>query len=415
MGMKRFLLFILSVLMFLPLNAETNDVKLFSTNEELQTFKVEEVNEEDRSYYENMKISLLVGGPGGQIWENFGHSAFIVEAPESPAVTFDWGIFTFDENFFPSFMLGRLYYEVWQTYAVLRIDSLIESDRDVSIIELNLNPNQKKALYSFLLYNTREENRTYLYLFFDDNCATKLRDLYSYATGGDFERYLKSQESTETIRESVARYLSRSTFFSSFIINYLLGPVGDRKITRWDECYLPDNLLSAVEDYEGTEAQKVYVSKNRAETPKKWSLPLYSLLFGLILSALSILSSKTRHHTPWDLVLALIFLFFAVMSFVLIFFDLFTMHYAMQDNIHILIISPLCLISSILHFSSIGKKRKERELSLTGALMALLVLLVMLFKLILPGVLVQNIWAAAAAVLPLYISEALPIFKRKRD
>lgn len=414
--MKRFLLLVLSIIILLPLSAEKEEIKLFSSSEELASFKAEGVTDEDRGYYESMKIYLLVGGPGSHIWENFGHSAFIVETEDFPSVAFDYGIFTFDDTFIPNFIFGKLYYQVWETYAEYRILSLEESDRDVYKLLLNLDADEKKALFSFLLYNTEEENRTYLYRYFDDNCATRLRDIYSYVTGGDFERYLKSQESTESIRESVSRYLSRSTFAAVFVINYLLGPSVDREITRWDECYLPDNLKDAVEDYQKSKSEEIYLSQKRSKTPDKWSLVIRSLICGVILALFSAAASYSKHSRPFDTVLAIIFLVFSIMSLVLIFFSLFTIHDVTHDNVHILLISPLCLVSSILHFSSLGKKgRKEKKTASAGLVMLIVSLLCAAFKIIFPGILIQNIWATALLVLPLYLAEALPLFIKKRN
>ena len=414
-AMKRILASVLVLLLPLSLSAAlTVRDDLFSSEEELASFETEEVTEDEKEYYDGMRIYLLTGGEGSAVWENFGHSAFVVERDGFDSVGFDYGIFTFDNTFLPNFILGKLYYQVWETYAEYRILSLINDDRTVSMLELDLTREEKKALWSFLLYNTEEENRTYLYDYFRDNCATRLRDMYSWATGGDFEDWLKSQKSSETIRSSVCRHLSRSTFFVCWVINYMLGKSVDEETTRWEECYLPENLEKAIEEYQKTESEVIYETKNRQATPERWSLPFRSLVFGAVLALLSLIASYTSHHHVSDALLALVLLVFGIMSLVLVFFEFFTIHYVTHDNLNILIITPLCLVSSILHFMSIGRRRKERKISLLSLVMLGILLFVIILKLILPSHFIQNIWAPALTALMLYSAEALPCIVKKR-
>ena len=413
--MKRFLILIAVLAVLIPLNsAIVLRDDLFSSEEELAQYVREDVTKEDEEYYAGMKIYLLTGGEGSAIWENFGHAAFVIERDGCSPIAFDYGIFTFDETFIPNFILGKLYYEVWETYALYRIVSLEEDDRTVSMLELELDSNQKKALYSFLVYNTEEENRTYLYDYFSDNCATRLRDIYSWATGGDFERWLKSQKAEESIRTSVARHLSRSTFFASWVINYLLGSSVDEEITRWEDCYLPSNLEKAIEEYQKSESEVLYKTEKRKDTPLKWPFLLYSSLFGLALASLSLVASYTRHHHTCDFILGLVFTVFGVMSVLLIFFEFFTIHYVTHDNLNILIITPLCLVQGVLHFMSVGRRRREKSLQRCALVMDAVLIVVIIVRLVLSAVLIQNIWAPAVTALLLYTAEALPFLVKRK-
>lgn len=411
---RRFVLFILLLSLLTISAAGTVREDLFSSSDELEAFGKKAVTEDESTFYDEMNIYLLTGGEGSLIWENFGHSAFVVEVPSLYSVAFDYGIFTFDETFIPNFIFGKLYYEVWESYSFYRIESLKEEDRNVTLLPLSLTPDEKKTMYTFLLYNTEEENRTYLYDYFNDNCATRLRDIYSYVTDGDFEVWLKSRESSTTIRESVNRYLSRSTFPVSWVINYLLGPSVDKSITRWEECYLPMNLEKAVNEYQESTSIEVYSSKTRAGTPSSYPFLLYSFLFGILLGLVSLLSSFSRHHKAGDLILGIVYTVFGIMSLLLLFFELFTIHYVTHGNLNIFLISPLCLYVGILHFKSLSKKgRKEKKIQYTGIAMLSLSLLTVIIRLTFSSLLIQNIWAPAATAVILYTAEALPILKRR--
>jgi hypothetical protein len=71
-------------------------------------------------------------------------------------------------------------------------------------------------------------------------------------------------------------------------------------------------------------------------------------------------------------------------------------------------------VSAVLHFSSIGRKRKERKISLLSLVMLGLLLGVIVLKLVLPSFFIQDIWAPALTALMLYSAEALPYLVKKR-
>ena len=48
---------------------------------------------------------------------------------------------------------------------------------------MNLTPEQKTRLRLFMMDNAREENRYYRYDFLQDNCATRIRDIFD---GGEY-------------------------------------------------------------------------------------------------------------------------------------------------------------------------------------------------------------------------------------
>lgn len=411
--MKKFLalfLFILSALLIFA-KVEIRD-DLFISSEELENFLVEDVKEEEKEFYSTMNIYLLTGGPGSLIWENFGHSTFIVQIPSYLSISYDYGIFTFDDTFIPSFIMGKLYYRVMGSYAEYRISSLEEDDRSVSLLKLNLTENEKKKVYSFLLYNTKPENSYYLYDYFFDNCATRLRDIYSWSTGGEFERILKATKNSESLRDTVNRHTSRSTFFASFLINYLLGESVDKESTMWDACFLPSILEEEIEKYQKNKSEIVYESQERKETPAKYNLTLNSLLFGLFLALLALSSYLTKHHHIFDALLSIIYLIFFIMSITLIFLSFFTIHNVTKNNLNFLIISPLTFFSFLFHALSIGKNRKEKALFITSIISLSVVLIIVLIRLILSSVLIQNIWAPACTMIILYLAEALSYLKK---
>src|SRR5690554_2625162 len=87
------------------------------------------------------QFELLVTtmGRGDPLYVWFGHSGLVVtDKIQDRSVMYDYGIFSFDDNFYQTFALGRLNYEVWATSALARYDLAKSEDREISIITLNL-------------------------------------------------------------------------------------------------------------------------------------------------------------------------------------------------------------------------------------------------------------------------------------
>lgn len=410
--MKKILLLIVTGVLAIALFAsDVSAPSLFDINKELDQFEIVSVKEEEKDNLESLEFYLVTGGPGSMIWENFGHSAILMIGPNTYPLAFDWGIFTFDDSFFLNFAFGRLYYEAWATYGDYRIESLIENDRDVTILKLQLDNEQKKNLSRFLAYSTKEENRTYLYDYFRDNCATRPRDIFSWLTGGDFEETLKTIPAQETLRETVERHLSLSSFPVCWAISYLLGPDTDKNETMWEACFLPSQLNKSIEEYQNTKAFEYYTSLSRTPVPEKWNIKVRALIMGIIISSMSLLFliNKRWVERIGDITLGVLYMIFAILSLVLLFLMLFTIHNVTKGNMNYLIISPLCLVSSILHFSSLGKKRRNKEIHINSFVMLSLCLITLVLRLMIPS-LIQDSFSVFIPAIMLYLTETIVSF-----
>jgi hypothetical protein len=115
----------------------------------------------------------------------FGHAAIVVWQPGGHGVMYDYGVFdTQQKGFYWNFIRGRMLYNIWATDADWRLELEMEGGRSVVEYRLDLPPQAKYQIMEFLKRNALEENNTYLYHFYKDNCATRLRDIIDAATGG---------------------------------------------------------------------------------------------------------------------------------------------------------------------------------------------------------------------------------------
>ena len=354
---------------------------LFWSEEELAKMDFNaQLTDDEREYYENTHIYLVTASPADPVYVYFGHAGIAVDAPDRDEIMFDYGSFRFSDGFYINFILGRLYYSCIETYASYRYDDFIRNDRTIKKIELMMTPEAKKATLAFLSYNVLPENETYLYHYNEDNCATRPRDIYNATTGGAFKSWAEDIE-CGTYRSWSTLYLSKSLFFN-YVLNFLQGPSVDKPITLYEATFLPDLLMKAIEEYEGSEAETVYQTKSREALPEHYSLVLDSLP---VLFATAVIILLTASNKKWIRVIAhsisaIIYLFLAVLSTALVLFMCFSNHDVTYGNWNILILPPFILALSAMHIASLGKKERRKSIAFFSRIMLITTLVLLSIK-----------------------------------
>lgn len=192
------------------------------------------------------EISLLTGGPGDDFYTKFGHSAYrVTDSLNGFDVVFNYGAFDFDApNFYLNFAKGKLLYRL-SNYQYLLLENAYRRDNQ-SVKEqiLDLSPDKKQELFNFLLTNARPENRSYLYDYFYDNCATRPRDVLEEVLGDQLIFDKNYITDLKTIRELFNAELSPNDW-GSFGINVALGSNIDKTATSYEHMYIPRYLSKA--------------------------------------------------------------------------------------------------------------------------------------------------------------------------
>ena len=367
----------------------------------------------NQDFWDACEISLITIGEGKALYSWFGHSALLVEAPDYPAYVYDYGTFSFDaDGFYKNFALGRLWFCCSVSYASYELTYLEMTGRAYSQVKLNLTAGQKKAIINFLTINSKEENRTYLYNHYTDNCATRLRDILNYATDGDFETWAKSQ-SGRTFRQLASAALSKNRLIQ-WVLEFLQSGQIDQSATLWDEMFLPAILEQAVIQYgnhltdpDSYDASKL-VSASGVQ-PK--SNMLFSVLVGLALGLLCFaLLWRANNKGRYGLYKAYAFtidLIFGLLGTLLMFMMCFTNHNVTWYNENLLFVNPLLIVMAILTLKN-SKLTKYFYRALLG-IMAVLVVL----KLVLPSIFLQDNWTALVMLAPYYVVNAFLLKGRK--
>ena len=357
----------------------------FPSRENLLKFSFDEENISEN--YDNVDIYLVSTEGGDQVYSLFGHTSIEIELPRFFDHFYDYGFFTFSDGFYVNFALGKLYYNIYRTDAEWRMDSFRFEDRTVHKTLLPLNASQKKGIMDFLDYNALPENNTYLYDYYRDNCATRVRDIIDEATGGEFKAWAEAISSGQSFRSSSNHYM-QAQFFPAFAINYLEGPKVDRLLSRYDMMYLPEELMKGVEDFFDIDTEIAYQSQTR--TPYRGlSLMSNSVILAIVLFMIIYFEGSSRRRwlrRSLDILMGIFYTLLFVMSSVLLFMMIFTNHDVTYMNSNILFLNPLIMVFAVDAFRGRSfRRRKSHSILYSSIIAALLVM-----KGLMPSIFIQD-------------------------
>ncbi|MDO5981684.1 DUF4105 domain-containing protein [Flavivirga spongiicola] len=239
-------------------------------------------------------ISVLTIGPGSSLNDSFGHSAFrITDRVNGLDLVYGYGEYDFDTpNFYLKFAQGKLNYLISKDKFQRFYQAYSYYNRTIKEQDLNLSQEEKQKLYDFLINNYKPKNRGYLYDFFFDNCATKIKDVANVSLN-NFIIFNNPKDYKEaTFRTLIQNNLNRNSW-GSFGIDVALGSVIDKKATTEEHMFLPENIYRFFDNATIKNSNKSLVKESRVlysqkDTPKPntfFTSPLFILgiVSGIIL------------------------------------------------------------------------------------------------------------------------------------
>ncbi|ARS37002.1 DUF4105 domain-containing protein [Pontibacter actiniarum] len=189
------------------------------------------------------KISLITCSSGPELYAIFGHSAVRVNDPASGLdIIFNYGTFDFNEpNFYLKFARGKLRYKLSVAYFRDFVYSYSMDNRSVYEQELNLTEAEKQKYWAFLTNNYLPANRFYLYDFFFDNCATRIRDGLEATFPNQLAFNISQFDKDYSFRNLIDLYLGPQPW-GDFGIDLALGARIDQEATPYQYMFLPEYL-----------------------------------------------------------------------------------------------------------------------------------------------------------------------------
>ena len=334
------------------------------------------------SLSENAEISILTIGPGDQLYDKFGHSAFRVQDPNNQFdIVFNYGVYDFNTpNFYTKFARGKLLYQLGVSYYAPFYNSYVAQNRLIKQQTLNLTYSEKQAVFNFLQNNAEPENRKYKYDFFYDNCATKIRDVLKEVLGDELQYNDDFVEEDYTFRELIQKNLHWNSW-GSVGIDIALGAVIDKQATAWEYQFLPDYIYKAAEtatiSREGSQEKLVadtatlFNNNPTEDAPFFFTSPLF--VFGLLGLLIVWITYKDRKSNSRSRVMdAIIFFVTGLIGVFLLLLWLATDHSATANNYNLLWAFPFSILCIGLISKQFPKKWLRKYIFFLLLLLALL-------------------------------------------
>jgi hypothetical protein len=193
----------------------------------------------------NTVVSILTCAPGKEIYSIYGHNAVrIVNKNENSDLVFNYGTFDFKTpGFTLKFMRGKLPYHISVAPYPNFIYEYDYFKRSVTEQVLNLDSLEKQQIVQFLRWNMRPENKNYKYDFFQDNCATRLRDIIQkFAIHTQWD---ETKTSGKTFRTIIKEY-QKDWPWLNFGVDLIIGSPADKVTSLHQQAFIPDYLATAI-------------------------------------------------------------------------------------------------------------------------------------------------------------------------
>lgn len=204
---------------------------------------------------QSAEISVITIGPGPELYDSFGHTAVRINDPKNRIdAVFNYGLFDFDTpNFYTKFAQGKLLYRLGISPFDDFYTNYVAQQRSITSQGLVQTPEERQALFDFLVDNAKQENSKYLYDFLFDNCATRpanaINSIYSWDIFSDF----KPEPTGLTHRELIQQNVPWNSW-GSFGMDIAIGSVTDRPVSNKEYLFLPEYTKDALSTANGLNA-----------------------------------------------------------------------------------------------------------------------------------------------------------------
>ncbi len=330
------------------------------------------------------EISIITVGSGKNLNDTWGHCAIRVLDQENKIdQVYNYGMYDYKTpNFYIKFMRGQLPYDLANYPFHYFLEGYSQENRGVDEQILQLNQSQKQQYFDFLQNNAKPENKSYLYDFFFDNCATKLRDVNTEILGKTVNYNDEILQDDFTFRDLIYQKLDYHPW-SKFGIDLALGSIIDKKATPKQYTFLPEYTSKSFQGAVLTYSEKKIplVKQTRIlyqQKEEKVKLSYFTPMFLFSLLAILVIGityNDYKKKKRTKIVDFLLFFSTGLTGILVLLLWFATDHKATVDNYNVFwVVAPNVVVAFILLRNDLAKWLKKYIALLIGLLVLTIIL-----------------------------------------
>jgi hypothetical protein len=299
--------------------------------------------------------SVLTCGAGDEFYTSFGHTAIrVCDTACGLDMVYNYGTFDFDTpHFYWTFARGKLNYCLSRSsFEDFMLEYRYEG-RAVWEQRLRLSEQEVNNLYLMLETNYLPEYRYYMYDFFRDNCATRVRDMVRDCLCHDRLSPECRRDTNLSYRNILYQSTEGTLLWWRLAIDMALGVRCDQRCSNYEYMFSPLKMmeqfdtLTRVGSGEPVAEHAVILLQETRQQPSRSLSPtlVFWVLFVMVL-CLTLMEWRKGWSLGWmDRVL---FIVVSLLSLLALFLWFCTDHYCTKINLNVLWASPLFIYFAIM-------------------------------------------------------------------
>lgn len=299
--------------------------------------------------------SVLTCGAGDEFYTSFGHTAIrVCDTARGVDMVYNYGTFDFDTpHFYWTFARGKLNYCLSRSsFEDFMLEYRYEG-RAVWEQRLLLSEQEVNNLYLMLETNYLPEYRYYMYDFFRDNCATRVRDMVRDCLCHDRLSPECRRDTNLSYRNILYQSTEGTLLWWRLAIDMALGVRCDQRCSNYEYMFSPLKMmeqfdtLTRVGSGEPVAEHAVTLLQETRQQPSRSLSPtlVFWVLFVMVL-CLTLMEWRKGWSLGWmDRVL---FIVVSLLSLLALFLWFCTDHYCTKINLNVLWASPLFIYFAIM-------------------------------------------------------------------
>lgn len=329
---------------------------------------------------DSLRVSLLTCSPGKEIFELYGHTALrvtnltkesdLTQNNRTNDLVFNFGVFSFNQPYFIArFIKGDTDYTMDAVSFDVFLKSYFRDGRHVEEQILNLNQAESHRLLQALMNLWTQENWSYRYNFFKDNCTTRARDIIEQAMEGHIV-YAPSDKNKAISYRSIVHEYTADSPWDEIGQDILLGAEADEPIDGRAQQFVPYHLKKAfskanIQRTDGTclplvQQELQHVSDTAAVPAARHISPtVIAIIWLLITAGIVALRWKKKDTGYLWFYDALPLLLQGCMGVIIAYLFLFSSHPTVNSNWLLIIFNPIPLLYLPVALTKAKKRKKD--------------------------------------------------------